>query len=163
MDHDHLPALSALLFSAPLVILALAGVELAAARGSSAARNAIGRASATATTGKVAALLLMLAGAIHIGLVPGHVDEPALAAAFAVAGAGLVGLAGAALLGISRWRPTAAAALAAVVVAYSVSRLAGMEEVDVLGLATTALEVIALALVVVSPRTPGPAPVALVE
>ena len=148
MDHDHLPALSALLFAAPVAVLALAGLWLAAARGSSTARTALERAAATPPTGKFAALLLMFAGTIHIGLVPGHLGEPVLAAAFAAAGAGMLGLAAIALLRVSHWRPPAAAALLGVLVAYAVTRIAGPEQVDVLGVATVAVEIAALALIV---------------
>ena len=148
MDHDHLPALSALLFSAPVAMIALAGLSLAAARGSFTARVALERASATPSTTKLAALLLMFAGAIHLGLVPGHLDEHGLAAAFAIAGAGLLVLAAAALLRLSRWRPLAAASLLGVLVAYAATRIAGPEQVDALGIATASVELVALALVV---------------
>ena len=151
MDHDHLPALAALLFSAPLAVLALAGAQLAAVRGSSAARLAVERAAATSPAGKLLALVVMAAAVIHLGLVFGHLEEPVLAASFAGAGIAMVGLAGAALLRVPQWRPMAAAALAGVLAAYSVSRLAGPEGIDVLGVAAAGLELVALALVVRGP------------
>lgn len=156
MDHDHLPALSALLFSAPLVVLALAGVQVAAGRGSARARLALDRAAATPVAGKLVALAVGAAGAIHLGLPFGHLEEPVLAASFAAAGVAMAGLAVSALLRLPHWRPLAAATLAGVLAAYSASRLAGLEGVDALGVATAALELVALGLVV-SPRTQGPA------
>lgn len=153
MDHDHLPALSALLFSAPLAVLALTALQLAAGGGYRPARRALERAATASPGVKFAALLLMVGGAIHLGLVPAHLDEPILAASFAAAGVGLVALAAAALLRLSRWRPLAVAALVGVLAAYSVTRLAGLESVDVLGVATAGLELGALGLVVRARRT----------
>ena len=160
MDHDHLPALSALLFSAPLAVLALAGTRLAADRGSSPARLAIERAAATSPAAKLFALAMLAAGAIHLGLVPGHLEEPVLATSFAGAGIAMVGLAAAALLRMPHWRPLAAAALVGVLAAYSASRLAGLEGVDVLGVATAGLELVALGLAV-SGRVQGAASIAV--
>ena len=160
MDHDHLPALSALLFSAPLAVLALAGARLAAVRGSSPARLTIERAAATSPAGKLLALVVMAAGVIHLGLVFGHSEEQVLAASFAGAGIAMVGLAAGALLRMPHWRPLTAAALVGVLAAYSASRVAGLEGFDVLGIATAGLELVALGLVV-SGRVQGAASVAV--
>lgn len=160
MDHDHLPALSALLFAAPLAVLALAGVRLAAARGSSPARLAIERAAATPPAGKLVALALMAAGAIHLGLVFGHLEEPFLATSFAGAGIAMVGVAAAALMRMPHWRGLVAAPLVGVLAAYAASRIAGLEGVDLLGVATAGLELVALGLAV-SAREIGAAPIAV--
>lgn len=141
MAHDHAPALVALLYAAPLAIAGLAAVQRALPR-------------ATLDRGTAAAsLLLYLAGAVHVGLVIGHLDEPALAVAFALAGAGQIALAGAAVLDVPRWRPAAAMLLAAVVSTYVAYALAAVEAVDALGIATALVEVGALVLVCLFPSS----------
>jgi len=149
MDHDHLPGLMALLFAAPLAIFALAGVQLAARLRYAPAGRALTRASAAPTSARLTALLLLIAGAVHAGLIAGHLEEPALAAAFLVAAVAMIGAAGGALLAASWWRPLAAALLVAVLVAYAATRAAGMEGVDVLGVATALVELSALATVLI--------------
>ena len=146
MDHDHVPALSALLLSAPLAVLAFAAMQLAAPRWT-AARIAVELAARTPPASKLVALLLMTTGVIHLGLVPGHLDEPLLVLAFAFAGIGLIGLAGATLVRLPYWRVLSATALVAVLVAYSTIRVAGIEGVDALGLATAAIELATLWIV----------------
>jgi hypothetical protein len=149
MDHDHLPGLMALMFAAPLAIFALAGVQLAARLRYAPAGRALARASAAPTSARLTALLLLIAGAVHAGLIAGHLEEPALAAAFLVAAVAMIGAAGGALLAASWWRPLAAALLVAVLVAYAATRAAGMEGVDVLGVATALVELSALATVLI--------------
>lgn len=156
MDQDHLPALSALLFSAPLAVLALGGLQLAASRGWSPARRALERAARASRGSRLAALLLVMAGAIHLGLIPGHRGEPLFAASFVAAGVGLPGLAAAVLLQLPHWRPLAAGALGAVLAAYLITRVAGVEGVDGLGVAAAGIELVALGLVA-GWRTPAPA------
>ncbi len=147
MDHDHLPAISALLVSAPLAVLTLAGLQFGARRDWAPARSGLERAATAAPATWVAALLLLASGVVHLGLVPGHGDEPLLAASFAGAGLGLLGIAIATLLQVPRWRALAASALTGAVVAYAATRLAGLEGLDALGLATVALELLALGAV----------------
>ena len=137
MDHDHLPALTALMFAAPFAVLALALL-----------RPSLDRRT---LADQVVALGLFIAGVIHLGLIPGHADEPWLAASFAVAGAAMVTLAFAALT-TSWWRMPAAACLVSVPAAYVATRLAGLEGIDVLGLATCGIEVLALTLLVTRTR-----------
>ncbi len=152
MDHDHLPALTFLLFSAPIVVVGIALVELAARSGSSIARTAIQRAGQASGRTQAVAVCLLMAGLIHLGLVPGHANEPLLAAAFLAAGVALVVLAGAAFTTV-RWRIPAATVLGGVLVAYAVTRAMGYEGVDALGIASSAIELLALALVVRAPRS----------
>ena len=104
MDHDHLPALTALLFLAPVVVLVIAATQLLAARGWEPARAALRRSSRAGDTELAGAGLLLLAAGIHAGLVPGHLNEPLLAAAFVAAAAALTGAAVAAVLVVPGWR-----------------------------------------------------------
>lgn len=144
MDHEHLPALSALLTAAPLAVLAQAALQLAAARGWAPARLVLGRAAGVSAPDKLAALLLMVAGVVHLALVPGHGDEPLLAISFLAAGLAMTVLAAAAVLRVPRWRPFAAAIIAAVLAGYCATHVPGLEAVDALGIGTTALEAVAL-------------------
>lgn len=159
MDHDHLPALTALLFAAPLAFLALAGAELAARLGDGPARRALVRASDAPAPARLAALLLLIGGAVHAGLVPGHADEPVFALAFAAAAVTLIAVAGAALVAVSWWRPVAAALNVVALASYIAVRLAGVEGIDALGVSTAIVEVAALAAVLCAggQRAPQPA------
>lgn len=148
MDHDHLPALAVLLYAAPLMLLALGAVDLAAGRGWAPAIAAVRRAAAAPSAARGAAVVLLLAGWIHLGLVPGHRQEPLFALAFVAAGIGQLAVAASALLAARWWRPAAAAVAAGALAAYLVTRLAGIEGVDALGVATGLLEAGALALAI---------------
>lgn len=144
MDHDHLPALIALLYLAPLTVLLLALVKIAAARGWAPAVIASRRLETRPVSTGLASLVLLLAGTIHLSLVPGHLEQPVLAASFAAAGiaSGFLALA---LLMSERWRAPAALLLLAVLAAYGWTRIAGFEAVDSLGIATCAMELLGLA------------------
>lgn len=147
MNHDHLPALFALLAAAPVAVLAQAALQAGAVRGWSPATLVLRRAAGTPPAGKLAALLLGLAGVIHVGLVAGHLEEPLLALSFLAAGVGLAGGAFAAALQLPHWRALAAAGLTGVLMAYAATRLAGVEGLDALGIGTVGVELMALAVV----------------
>lgn len=151
MDHDHLPALTALLYLAPLVVLVVAATQLLAARGWEPARAVLRRSARAGGAELSSAGLLMIAAGIHAGLVPGHLDEPVLAVAFVAAAVALTGAAAAAVLVLPGWRPLSAALLVAVLASYAATRLAGLEGVDALGVATSILELACLALVIGRP------------
>jgi hypothetical protein len=103
---------------------------------------------------RVAAFLLVLAGAIHLALVPGHLAEvPKLAGLFALNGAAFLGI-GLAAFVTERWRPWAATLLAATLAAYLFSLGTGREEADLVGTATYLVELIALGVIWVAPE-PG--------
>lgn len=152
MNHDHLGALSALLFAAPLAVLVLAAVEVAATRGIGVARRAAARAASGSGTARLCALLVLVSAAIHAGLVPGHLDEPQLAVSFVAAAIALSVLALAAYLELPLWQPMTASVLVAVLVAYAGTRIAGGEAVDVLGLAAAGIELFTLLLIARSAR-----------
>lgn len=156
MDHDHLPALTALLYAAPALMLALTLLEMAAGRGWPPAAALRARIQDAPPAARMAATLMALAGAIHIGLVPGHLGDPLYAASFAAAGIALPVLA---LLYLAdpRWRPHGALVLAGTLFAYGLTRVAGLEAVDVLGVATAGVELVALGLLVHVPGQASPA------
>ena len=151
MDHDHAPALTFLLFGAPLVVTAIAAVELAARCGWPPARATMLRIEHSTARTQAAALCLLIAGIIHIGLVPGHAGEPLLAASFLGAGIAFVVLAAAAFTSVP-WRVPAALVIGSVLAAYALTRAVGYEGVDALGVASCAVELLALGLLLLRPR-----------
>lgn len=148
LDHDHLPALATLLYGAPLCLLALTAVDAAAGRGWPPAVAAVRRAALAPGRARAAALLLLLAGFIHLGLVPGHSSEPLFALSFVAASLALLGAAASAWLTAPWWRAAAILVAGSVLGAYALTRAAGIEGIDALGVATGLLEagVLALAL-----------------
>ena len=154
MEHDHLPGLMALLLTAPLAVLTLGGTQLAANLRFAPATWALARASAAPASARLASLLLLLAGAVHAGLIPGHLEEPMFAVAFLAAAVTMVGAAVGALITAPWWKPVSAGLLLAALAVYVATRIAGIEAVDSLGVATTIVEVTALA-VVLAPSSRG--------
>lgn len=145
MDHDHVPALIALLYIAPLTVLLLALIQGVATRGWAPAVTASRRLESLPVSTSLASLILLLTGTIHISLVPGHLEQPVLAVSFAAAGIASGFLASALLISY-RWRAPAALLLLALLAAYGWTRITGFEGIDVLGLVTGAIEVLGLAL-----------------
>jgi hypothetical protein len=94
--------------------------------------------------------LLLLTGAVHLGLPLGHVDGAPLAVGFLTSGVGCGWLALRAILG-RRWRGAAVALVTAMLVAYTVSVING-EEVDQVGLAAAVVELALLTLAIVPAR-----------
>ena len=137
MDHDHLPALTMLMFAAPVAVLGLAIMRPSGTRAGS--------------RDEIVALGLFIAGVIHVGLVPGHADEPLLAAGLGLAGGAMLILA-VATVTTSRWRTPSAICLGCVLVAYVATRITGFEGLDALGVATCAIEVLSLALLLLPRR-----------
>ena len=144
MDHDHVPALTALLYLGPLTMLLLVLMQAAAARGWVPAVAALRRLESPPVTTGLASLLLLVAGAIHIGLVPGHLEQPVLAVTFAVAGLAC-GFLAVAVAASDRWRAPAALLLLALLAAYGWTRVTGSEGVDALGIVAVVIELLGLA------------------
>ncbi len=137
MDHDHLPALTLLMFAAPVAVLALAIMRRSG--------------KPAGSRDEIVALGLFIAGVIHVGLVPGHVDEPLLAASLGLAGGAMLILA-VATVTTSWWRRPSALCLGSVLAAYVATRITGFEGLDALGVATCAIEALALALLLLPRR-----------
>jgi hypothetical protein len=98
-------------------------------------------------TVRAAAVLMAVSGAIHLALVPHHLDQPLTADLFLLDGVALIGLAAA--FTWRWWRIVSAALLAAAVFGYVIYMVAGLEGPDQVGLATKLLEVTALGLLLV--------------
>ena len=122
----------------------------AAPAGSELARRFAGGFAGASGARRAVVLLLTMTAAIHAGIVPGHLDEnPVLATLFAL---DFVALTVAAVLAfyprVPAWRAGVAALLVANFVAYAAYVAAGVETVDVVGLASKAIEIAALILVI---------------
>lgn len=149
-DPDHAGALTALLYlPVVLVTLAVAADRLAAA-GFESARRLVANYRAAPASRRLVALLLAVTASIHAGLVPGHLaGDPVLAGLFAL---DAVVLTVATLAAFARrlplWRTAVAILLVANLAAYLAYVLTGVESADVIGVATKAIEAIALAVVI---------------
>lgn len=98
-----------------------------------------------------AAVLLLVTAAIHLALIPHHLQtEPLTSLLFAVNGVLFVALAF--RVTWRRWRVASALLLAATILGYLVYLVAGLEGPDQVGLATKLIELLALALVLVPVR-----------
>jgi hypothetical protein len=101
-------------------------------------------------TVQAAAVLMTVAGAIHLGLVPSHLGEPITAGLFVMDGIAYIGL-GAAFTW-RWWRLAASALLLMTVFGYLVFIALGFDSPDQVALATKLLELITLGLVLVPVR-----------
>ena len=143
MEHEHLLALSTLLYVAPLAVLA----QAAAHRVQGLERRLAG----APASARISGLLLLVAGGVHLCLAGRHAAQPVLALAFAVAAAAQLTLAGLAALDLGGWRLAALVVTAAAMVAFPLTRVAGLESgVDSLGAATLAIE--AATLIAIRPN-----------
>lgn len=96
---------------------------------------------------RVAAFLLVLAGAIHLSLVPEHLGRGTiLALLFAANGVAFL-LVGIAAFVRDRWRPWAASLLVATIAAYLFYLGTGREAADLVGTTTYVVELIALGVI----------------
>ena len=96
---------------------------------------------------RTAAVLLLVSGFVHLGLVPDHLTgEPVTAGLFVIDGVGLVGFAFAAFT-TTWWRRPTALWLLGNLGAYVVWLLAGWEGPDQVGIACKLIELVALGLV----------------
>jgi hypothetical protein len=101
-------------------------------------------------TVRAAAILMAMAGAIHLGLVSTHLDEPITAALFV--GNGIAYLVLSAAFTWRWWRLTSSVLLIATLLGYLVFIAAGFDTPDQVALATKLLELTALGLVLVPVR-----------
>jgi hypothetical protein len=157
VDLGHLPGLYMLVPTAATVLLLPAAMHAWAVEGNPlAVRWMEGYRRAPATT-KLAAILILITGAVHLGLFPGWLsDAPVTGLLFLGDGIALCGLA-AACFTWKRWRLAAGGLLAANIVGYIVYLAAGLEVKDDLGTATKLVELTALALVLLPSMERGQA------
>jgi hypothetical protein len=127
---DHIPALIAPLLLPAAIWLFLIGARRASAAGFRPATRFLRGYGAASTVHRTAAVLLLVTGFIHLGLVPGHAREaPALARLFAINGVLFV-LVAVASFTVRWWRPTAAILLLLTLLAYISAVGKGTESVD---------------------------------
>lgn len=100
---------------------------------------------------RVVAILLLVAGAIHLALVPGHTGYPVQQTLFLV-NAAAFGACFAAIFMVRWWRWPAALLLLATIVAYLVYVGSGKEELDEVGMISKLVELVALGLVLAPHR-----------
>src|SRR4029077_20005600 len=101
-------------------------------------------------TAQAAAVLMAMAGAIHLGLVSTHLEEPVTAALFVMNGAGYIVLS--MVFNWRWWRLASASLLTATVLGYLVYIAFGFDTPDQVALATKLLELTALGLILVPVR-----------
>jgi hypothetical protein len=103
---------------------------------------------------KLAALLMLASGAIHLALVPGHAGITGVL--FVIDGLGFIALAVAPLF-VSWWRHVAIFWLLATILAYIIWVIAGWERPDQVGIACKLIELVGLGLLLrINPSTrPG--------
>jgi hypothetical protein len=141
---DHAGALSATLVLLVFLWVFVRGLRfLAGRRLTWAVRFAEPYTAAPAIT-KLAAGLMLLSGAIHLALVPGH--EGITGLLFVIDGLGFI-VFGIAAFVTTWWRRPAALWLVATILAYIVWVIAGWETPDQIGIACKLIELVALGLV----------------
>jgi hypothetical protein len=101
-------------------------------------------------TVQAAAVLMAMAGAIHLGLISSHLEEPITAVLFLMNGIGYVALSAA--FTWRWWRLASSALLTATVLGYLIYIALGFDTPDQVALATKLLELTALGLVLVPVR-----------
>lgn len=101
-------------------------------------------------TARAAAVLMAIAGSIHLGLIPSHLEEPITAGLFLMNGIAYIGLSAA--FTWRWWRLASSALLTATVLGYLVFIALGFDTPDQVALATKLVELTALGLVLVPVR-----------
>src|SRR6267378_2658345 len=132
---DHAIGLYAGLIALPIALIA---VRMMAAR-----RSVPG-------TVQAAAILMVIAGAIHLGLVSTHLEEPITATLFVGNGVSYIALAAA--FSWRWWRLASSALLIATLLGYLIYIAFGFDSPDQVALATKLIELTALGLVIVPVR-----------
>src|SRR6202165_1378855 len=99
---------------------------------------------ATSAITKLAAVLMLVSGVIHLALIPSH--EGITGVLFVIDGLGFIAL-GVAAFFTSWWRRPAVLWLVATIVAYVVWVIAGWETPDQIGIACKLIELVALGLI----------------
>jgi len=91
-------------------------------------------------------LLMAVAAAVHLALIPAHAADPITAVLFALDACGLIAVGVAGLLGIRGWRVAATLLLLGAVGAYAAYVVTGREVLDLTGIATKVDELAAVEL-----------------
>jgi hypothetical protein len=148
---EHAAALVALLYLPVILTTALLVIDLGARRRIPIAVRLLGGYLAALPLERLALLGVAMTATIHLALVPGHAaEDPMLAALFTLDGLALLAVILWALgLPIPGWRSAGLVVLAVGVVAYVVYLAAGLESLDVIGIATKLLELATMALLLI--------------
>ena len=139
----HAPALTAAILQLLFALGFIRVNRFMAGRGAGWAMGLIKAFDAAPLLTKVAAALMLMSGAVHLALVPGH--QGITGVLFVVDGLGFIGLAFAAFA-TSWWRRPAILWLLATIGAYIVWIVAGWEAPDQVGIVCKLIELIALGL-----------------
>ncbi len=132
---DHAPGLVAGLVMLPLALVALF------------LRRSRHRVPGTV---QAASVMMAVAGAIHLGLVPSHLGEPVTAVLFVLNGTAYIALSQA--FTWRHWRLASAALITATLLGYLLWIALGLDQPDQVALTTKILELTALGLVIVPVR-----------
>ncbi len=132
----------------PLIIRAfLLTVDWLDRRGIPLATRFVEGYNGSSSLARVVAVLMLLAGVIHLVLVPAHLDEaPTLAILFALNGMGFAALAATSFIWRG-WRLAAVLLVLATLGAYLFYLISGREALDEVGFACYLVELVILALV----------------
>jgi hypothetical protein len=141
---EHAPAIGAAIILVISLWLALRAFSALARRRVTWAVTLVETYRATSAMTKLAGVLMLVSGVIHLALIPSH--EGITGVLFVIDGLGFIVLGGAAFL-TAWWRRPAALWLVATIVAYVVWIVAGWETPDQVGIACKLIELIALGLV----------------
>lgn len=105
----------------------------------------------TPATVQIACVLMVVTGAVHLALIPGHLAGDGLTAVlFFCNGVAFIALA--AMVRVRWWRPAAVALIVMTVLGYLVYVVFGLEGPDQVGLATKVVELAALGMILVPVR-----------
>jgi hypothetical protein len=150
---DHAVALIALLYLPVVITALLVALEVAARAGVPAAVSLRGAYLNSTPTVRLAALGMVMSATIHLALAPSHWDEDHVRAVlFALDGIALSGVAITALmLRLPAWRVAAVGLLSAEICAYLGYVVAGVEQLDAVGIATKLVELAVIGLVLAGP------------
>src|SRR5947209_17245983 len=142
---EHAPAIGATIVLVVSLWLALGAFSTLARRRVTWALMLVETYRATSGITKLAGILMLVSGVIHLALIASH--EGITGVLFVIDGLGFIVLGAAAFL-TAWWRRSAVLWLVATIVAYVVWTVAGWETPDQIGIACKLIELLALGLVI---------------
>src|SRR5215831_14606576 len=137
---EHMPALIAPLFLPVAIWLALAWLHYRAGAGSARAQRFLAGLQAAGLATRVAVVLMLVTAAIHLGLIPAHLQEEPGTALLVLVDAALFLLVSYRAFVTPHWRREAPLLLGATIFAYILYVAGGREDPDDLGIATKLVE-----------------------
>jgi hypothetical protein len=140
---EHAPAIGAAVFLLIFLWVAVRALRLLAHHHVRWALALVDAYRATSAITKLAAVLLLVSGVIHLALIPSH--EGITGVLFVIDGLGFIAL-GLAAFFTTWWRRPAVLWLVATIVAYVIWVVAGWETPDQIGIACKLIELVALGL-----------------